>query len=207
MKILVAEDDLVTQRRLENTLTKWGYQVVVTSDGLSAWEVLQGPEAPRMAVLDWLMPGLDGVDICRRLRENPTTATTYVLLLTGQTSKDSVVTGLDSGADDYLTKPFDREELRARLQVGRRIVELQATLAGRVQELEAALAQVKQLQDLLPICSYCKKIRDDQNYWQQLETYLSNHADIRFSHGICPSCMDAIVRPQLAELNAARHPR
>src|SRR5439155_4831059 len=105
----------------------------------------------------------------------------------------SIVTGLQAGADDYITKPFDRGELQARLQVGRRIVELQKGLADRVRELEAALSRVRQLQGLLPICAWCKKIRDDQNYWHQVETYIGSHSDARFSHGICPDCLKTVM--------------
>jgi DNA-binding response OmpR family regulator len=112
-----------------------------------------------------------------------------------------VVAGLQAGGDDYVTKPFDREELHARVKVGLRILQLQMNLADRVRELEEALASVKQLQGLLPICSYCKKIRDDQNYWQQVEGYISEHSGAVFSHGICPECYDKFVRPELKKLN------
>src|SRR5262249_57910928 len=101
------------------------------------------------------------------------------------------VTGLQSGANDYVTKPFDRAELQARVCVGKSVVELQRSLALRVRELEDALSQVRQLQGLLPICCYCKKIRDDRNYWQQVETYVGDHSAARFSHAICPDCLKA----------------
>ena len=180
-------------------LADWGYEPMPAADGLQAWQALQGPDAPRLAVLDWMMPGLDGVDVCRRLRERPTAEPTYVILLTSRDAKTDVVRGLESGANDYITKPFDRAELQARVRVGRQVVELQRRLAVRVRELEEALAQVKQLRGLLPICSYCKKIRGDQNYWQRVEEYVTEHTEARFSHGICPDCWRKVVGPQLRE--------
>jgi sigma-B regulation protein RsbU (phosphoserine phosphatase) len=107
---------------------------------------------------------------------------------------------LEAGADDYLTKPFDPQELRARIKVGERILGLQTSLAERVTELEDALSRVKQLQGLLPICSYCKKIRDDQNYWEQVESYISKHTEAQFSHGICPDCYAQFVTPDIERL-------
>ena len=105
--------------------------------------------------------------------------------------------GLEGGADDYIVKPFDLKELRARIRVGVRVLNLQSRLTERLQALEQALHQVTQLQGLLPICSYCKKIRNDQNYWQQVEEYVAAHADVQFSHGICPSCFENELVPQL----------
>jgi len=192
MKILIAEDDPVSRVFLEMTLVKWGYEVVVTCDGNEAWETMQC-EAPAIAILDWMMPGIDGVEVCRRARSVETSTATYVILLTAKSEKDDVVEGLGAGADDYVTKPFNRAELQARIKAGARIVELQRNLADRVVELQSALARVKQLQGLLPICSYCKRVRDDQNYWQQVDAYVSKHSDVEFSHGICPPCYDRLV--------------
>ena len=204
MKVLIAEDDPVSRRVLEATLAKWGHDLVVTGDGAAAWRALQGEDAPPLAVLDWMMPEMDGVEVCRRVREMPGQRPTYIILLTGKESREEMVTGLTAGADDYLTKPFDREELRARLHVGARVVALQQALAARVRELEQALAQVKRLQGLLPICAYCKKVRDDRNYWQQVETYVARHSEARFSHGVCPACWEEHVRPELEQLKASR---
>jgi sigma-B regulation protein RsbU (phosphoserine phosphatase) len=189
VKVLIAEDEPISRCMLVAAFTEWGYEPVGTSDGVGAWQILQAEDAPKLAVLDWTMPGMDGLEICRRVREKHTPEPTYLILLTGRNAKADVVAGLLAGANDYVTKPFDREELRARLHVGRQVVELQHSLAARVQELEKALSQVNSLQKLLPICSYCKKIRDDNNYWEQVETYLLDHSEVRFSHGICPDCL------------------
>lgn len=200
MKILIAEDDMVSRRLLEATLIKWGYEVVVTCDGAEAWEVFQQVDAPMLAILDWMMPSMDGIELCRKIRHALMPTPPYLILLTAKGRREDVVTGLRAGADDYVTKPFDREELRARVQVGMRIMELQQSLADRVNALEEALARVKQLQGLLPICSYCKKIRDDQNYWQQVESYISEHSEAQFSHSICPDCYERCVKPELEQL-------
>jgi phosphoserine phosphatase RsbU/P len=196
MKILIAEDDPVSRCLLEVTLTKSGFDVISTSDGHQALEVLQSQE-PAIAILDWMMPGLDGAEVCRRTRAVPTATPTYLILLTAKSEKEDIVEGLDAGADDYITKPFNRVELNARIKVGVRVTELQRSLADRIVQLEAALARVKQLQGLLPICSYCKMVRDEKDYWQQVDSYISKHADVAFSHSICPTCYDRLVRPQL----------
>ncbi len=197
MKILIAEDDPVSRRVLEATLAKWGYEVITTTGGAEAWAAVSAAGAPKLAILDWMMPDIDGLEICRRVRQRPNGQHLHIILLTARGRKEDVITGLQAGADDYVTKPFDHEELRARVQVGVRIIELQAALADRVVELEEALARVRQLRGLLPICSYCKKIRDDQNYWQQVEQYVGAHSDVQFSHGICPDCYHKVVEPQL----------
>lgn len=204
MRILIAEDDPVSRTVLQVALTKWGHEVVVTEDGLAAWEVLKREDAPPLAVLDVMMPGADGTEICRRLRELPTQTPTYVILLTAMTTKADVVRGLEAGANDYVTKPFDYEELRARVRVGATVVGLQQDLAARISELVEAVSQVKRLEGILPICSYCKHIRDDRNYWQQVETYITDHSEARFSHSICPACYETVIKPSLKQLNGQR---
>src|SRR4030042_1124403 len=140
MKILIAEDEPVSCRILQSLLLKWGYEVVVTHNGLQA------------------------------------------------------------GANDYVTKPFDVSELRARIQVGQRVLDLQQALACRVQELEVALSNVKKLRGLLPICSYCKKIRNDGNYWEDVEKYVAEHSAAEFSHGVGPGCYEQFIKPQFERL-------
>jgi DNA-binding response OmpR family regulator len=197
---LIAEDDAVPRHLLQTTLTKWGYEVISTTDGMQALDALSRPDAPSLAILDWMMPGLDGAEVCRRARSLRTDRLLYIVLLTSKGSKEDVVHGLTAGADDYIVKPFDRSELKARINVGERILRLQAELAARVKELELALTNVKLLQGLLPICCYCKRIRNDQNYWQQVDTYISDHSEAQFTHGICPECRDKIVKPELERL-------
>ena len=202
MRILIAEDEPTSRLLLERTLAAWGHDVQVCHDGQQAWEALQAPAHPSLAILDWMMPQLDGIDVCRRARQVPQLAALYIILLTTRDAEEDIVAGLDAGANDYITKPFRRRELAARIGVGERVVDLQSQLAARVIELEDALARVKTLQGLLPICSYCKKIRGDDNYWKQVEGYIEEHADVSFSHGICPDCYANIVEPQLQQLYA-----
>jgi phosphoserine phosphatase RsbU/P len=189
MRILIADDDQISRSFLAHSLENWGYDVIARSDGDAAWRVLDGVDPPPLAVLDWMMPGREGVEICRLVRDRPTPIPTYVILLTAKTEKEDLVAGLAAGADDYLAKPFDASELRARLQVGVRLIALQQSLATRVKELQAALDQVKQLHGMLPMCAWCKKVRTDSNYWQQIDEYITEHSEASFSHGICPQCV------------------
>jgi sigma-B regulation protein RsbU (phosphoserine phosphatase) len=194
MRILIAEDVAVCRLLLREALTTRDYEVVVTTDGDQAWAELQKPDAPQLAILDWEMPGLSGPEVCRKVRAQPADLSPYLVLLTGRDKAEDVALGLQSGANDYLTKPFHVAELAARLAVAVRTLDLQRSLATRVKELEQALAQVKQLHGMLPICAWCKKIRDDQNYWLQVEDYVARHADVSFSHGICPNCFEREVK-------------
>jgi CheY-like chemotaxis protein len=197
IKILIADDDLVSRAMLERILKSWKYEVLVACDGAAAWEALQRDDAPKIAILDWMMPEIDGVELCRRIRALARSEPTYLILLTSKHHTDDIVEGLDAGANDFITKPFDRRELQSRLDVARRMTSLQHDLAQRVQALEKALAEVKQLQGLLPICSYCKNVRNDRKYWQKLESYIETHTNALFSHGICPDCFRNILVPEM----------
>jgi CheY-like chemotaxis protein len=175
MRILIADDDRMSAMMLSRTLEQWGFEVVVVHDGAAAWERIAGDEPPALAIVDWMMPELDGIELCRRIRATPLASPVYVILLTARAGRHDVVAGLEAGADDYLTKPFDPGELRARIHVGERTLGL--------------IANIKRLTGLLPICSYCKRIRSDHDYWEQVESYIGDHTDAVFSHGICPSCL------------------
>jgi phosphoserine phosphatase RsbU/P len=192
MRILIAEDDVVTARILQELNRSWGHETVLVKDGPSALALLQSADGPPLALLDWMMPGLDGPDVCRSVREAG--GTKYLILLTSKTNRADVIAGLDAGADDYLVKPFDPEELRARVKAGVRIIDLQERLAAHVAELEAASANVRTLSGLIPICSYCKAIRDDSDYWHRVDEYVTEHSDAKFSHGICPACLDTAYK-------------
>jgi two-component system, cell cycle response regulator len=128
MRVLIAEDDLTSRIILDGVLKKWGYQTEVVVDGAIAWEALQRPDAPNLLVLDWNMPGMDGIEVCRRIREKSVSNPPYVILLTARGEKADIVKGLDAGANDYISKPYDNDELRARLRVGQRMLELQSEL-------------------------------------------------------------------------------
>lgn len=189
MKILIAEDDFTSRSLLKALLIKRGHEVVATVNGAEAWEAMQKPDAPPLAILDWMMPEMDGLDVCRHIRALETDRPPYIIMLTTKGEKADIIAGLDAGASDYLPKPYDSGELHARIDVGRRLIEMQTILAGKIEELREALDHIKTLQGILPICSFCKKIRDDQGYWTQVESYISKHTDAQFSHGICPGCV------------------
>jgi phosphoserine phosphatase RsbU/P len=199
-KILIADDDPVGRELLGAILAQAGHDVAIARDGDEAWSHLQDGTTPLLAILDWQMPGVDGLELCRRANHARAARPTYLVLLTGRSGRESVVRGLEAGAHDYITKPFDAHELSARVRVGLRVLALQQALADRVRELESALASVNQLQGLLPICTYCKSIRTDKDYWQQVEHYLADHTEAEFSHGICPGCYASVVEPQLTAM-------
>jgi DNA-binding response OmpR family regulator len=189
MKILIAEDDLTSRSMLSAVLKKAGHDVVEAVNGIEALEELEKNDAPRLVLLDWVMPEMDGLVLLKRLRALKKASPSYVIMLTAKGEKSDIVTGLNAGADDYLSKPFDPGELRARVDVGRRMVEMQDTLNMQLHKLRKAVEHIKTLQGILPICSFCKKIRNDKGYWDQVETYVTNHSNAEFSHGICPDCM------------------
>jgi DNA-binding response OmpR family regulator len=189
MKILIAEDEKISRRILEMTLTKAGYDAVAVEDGVKALESIQ-KDVPDLLITDWMMPELDGLELCRRIRTLNLTSYVYIIVLTALTQKEKIIEGLDAGADDYITKPFERTELLARVRAGERVIQLERSLRQKNKELSEALAQVKQLKGLLPICMFCKKIRNDENYWQKVEEYFGEHTGADFSHSICPECLE-----------------
>ncbi len=191
-RILLAEDHHVSRHLLERNLTNWGFEVTTAEDGQAALDILLGHDPPTIAVLDWMMPEMDGLEVCLRVRAAPQRPYTYLLLLTAKSQKDEIAIGLDAGADDYVIKPFDPDELRARLKVGQRVVHLERHLARQIRDLEGALGEVNRLRDLLPICMYCKSIRDDNQYWHSIEKYIHAETGADFSHGICPVCLEKL---------------
>ncbi len=162
MQILIAEDNPVSRRLLEVTLRKWGYQVIVCADGQAAWDVLQQPDAPQLAILDWMMPRMDGLQVCKHVRnqeQHPLQPYVYIILLTAKSQKTDMVMGLEAGADDYLTKPFDAQELRMRLRAGRRILDLLDELvrAREVMRAEACKDSLTQLSTRAAVLEVCEQ--------------------------------------------------
>lgn len=202
MKILVADDEPITRRRLVLALTGWGYEVVEAADGQHAWDLINVARTATVAVLDWEMPGLNGPEICRRLAPRRRAQSLHVILLTGRTEMEDQLAGFEAGADDYLKKPFELAELRARIEAGRRSLALQDELRARVQELQETQSHIEELRGLLPICSYCKSVRDDKNYWHQVERYFGEHSGLQFSHGICPPCYEKVMGTIPGELTS-----
>jgi DNA-binding response OmpR family regulator len=182
MKVLIADDDPVARLMLESALRSLGHEVVATESGENAWQELHRNPV-RVVVSDWMMPGLDGLELCRRIRTEGSEYV-YFILLTGLTaSQKNQLTAADAGVDDFLSKPINPQELWRRLRVAERILDF--------------TKQVRQLESFLPVCSYCKQVRDDQDYWQQIESYLATRIGTAFSHVICPDCYESQVRPQL----------
>jgi CheY-like chemotaxis protein len=178
---------------------------VAVEDGTRAWSALQEPDAPCLVLLDSVMPGESGPELCRRLRAEGPERPRHVVLLTSRSAPADLEQGLEAGADDYICKPFRESELRARLRAGQRAVGLQMRMADHAAELQAALDRIRQLEGVLPICSYCRKIRDGESDWQSLERFLSSRSRAQFSHDICPSCYESVVEPELEAFRDSMH--
>ena len=175
---------------LRKALQRLGHEVIEAKDGLEAWAAME-VEPVRVIVSDWMMPNVSGLELCQRLRARPGAEYVYFILITAN-SADSTNrnAAADAGVDDFLSKPLNIEELWMRLRVAERILRY--------------ATQVQQLEELLPICSYCKKIRDDQNYWQQMEGYINERTGSEFSHSVCPDCMTSVVQPEMDKMKAER---
>ena len=186
MRILIAEDDRASNLLLTRTLEGWGHEVLATANGREAWYRFRA-EPVSVVITDWMMPDMNGIELCRKIRAVDRPEYTYILILTSLEGKGRYLEGMDAGADDYVVKPFDREELAARLRVCERILGLKQ--------------HVSRLEGLLPICSYCKKIRDDAENWTNVENYVATRSDAAFTHSICPHCYQTKVEAELEKLS------
>ena len=186
MKVLAVEDDNVSLAILSRSLQRLGHEVIETRDGEEAWTAWL-KEKPRVVVSDWRMPKLDGLRLCTRLREQQGQEYLYFILLTATgASGQNRRAAADAGVDDFLTKPVNMSELWMRLRVAERIL--------------TYTIKVHRLEEMMPMCSYCKKIRDDRNYWQQIESYINERTGTEISHSVCPDCYQRVVLPELARL-------
>ncbi len=185
--VLIVDDNAKNVQVLGTILMDAQYRVAVAHRGQVVFDMLPKVK-PDLILLDIMMPEMDGYEVCRRLKGDPAYAEIPVIFLTAKTETDDIVLGFDLGAADFVTKPFRSRELLSRVQTHISLIRLQKSLKKKNQELEAALASVKTLSGLLPICSHCKKIRNDKNEWQSIETYVSEHTEADFSHSICPDC-------------------
>lgn len=199
MRVLIVEDDRSTLRLLAGLIESWGHEAVVAENGARALESLANGLAPQLVLLDWMLPDANGLDLCRRIRTMSSVVSAHIIMITARANPQDLVDGLEAGADEYLVKPVDPTELRARVHAGERVIDLQLRLNDRVRELESALANVHKLSGLLPICAYCHSIRDDSNYWHRVEEYVTEHSDATFSHGICPDCRLRVEGEMAAE--------
>jgi phosphoserine phosphatase RsbU/P len=182
MRILVVEDDFDAREMLQILLGLDGHNVDVAVNGEHGWEKFRTDHFS-VVISDWLMPETDGLELCRRIRSSETTRYCYVILLTALHGKSNYLEAMSAGADDVVTKPYDPDELRARLVVAERIVGLQS--------------RIKHLEGILATCMYCKKIRDESNKWVHIEQYITERTEALFSHGVCPDCYHSVVKPDL----------
>lgn len=187
MKVLAVEDDVTSRKILVQALQKLGHEIVEAAHGEEALPLLGDPEPPRVVVSDWTMPQMDGLQLVRRIRSRTNVEYTYFILLTAHSADEiNQREATEAGVDDFLTKPINLTELWMRLRVAERILRF--------------TTQVRQLEAFLPICSYCKKVRDDSNYWQQIETYINARTGSEFSHSVCPDCYARVIAPELQKL-------
>jgi phosphoserine phosphatase RsbU/P len=182
VQVLVVDDDPVFRAQLVALVDVAGYAVSTAENGREAWDMLQVARVP-IVISDWFMPELDGHELCRRIRARRSEPYVYFVLVTSHGGKQQYLAGMEAGADDFIAKPVDPDELRARLTVAERILGLRHEL--------------QQLEVLLPICSYCKRIRNDNEQWESLETYIERRFETQLSHGICPDCYIKYIQPQL----------
>ena len=187
MKILVVEDDVDSRETLRLLLELDGHHVVSAQNGSEGWRAFTLGQFP-VVISDWLMPEMDGLELCRRIRTADRQSYSYVILVSALKGKSSYLQGMAAGADDFISKPYDPDELKARLIVAERIIGVQD--------------RVKRLEGILPTCMYCKKIRDEQNEWVGIEAYISTRSQASFSHGVCPGCYESVLKQELTRLKS-----
>lgn len=188
MKVLVAEDEYTTRLMIQVCLEKWGYRVDSVADGKEAWDILKKENGPEVAILDWEMPEIDGVELCRRIKAMDRESPIHVIMLTARDSRSDMLQGFDAGADDYITKPFNDDELRARIRVAERIVRIQFSLYESLEELREALDLVESLQSNVLVCKKCQRLEGDDGRWRQLKELTDEDMDFRFRTVACPDC-------------------
>ena len=194
-RILVADDDDKPRELLGHYLKNWGYTVTACKDGLEAATILEAENAPSIALIDWMMPGLEGVEICRRVRGNPEKRPyIYLILVTGN---NQAAAGLEAGADDFVTKPYDVDELRARLTVGQRVVGLERKLAEHIGQLRGALDQFVSREEAgeIRLCPTCKRAHDSLTSWQPIDSFLRERTGVSPVLETCPNCQGGAVLP------------
>lgn len=189
--ILVVEDSTTQRALLGGMLRRFGHAVAAVATGEDALAALRVDRPPRLLLLDWMLPGIEGPEVCERIRQDHAEDPPHIILVTAKGGGENLARGLAAGANDYIVKPFDPVELKARVDLGLRMLALQDSLRRRVRELQAATARIRTLEGLIPICSFCHAIRLDAANWQRLELYLQARTDARFSHGVCPDCARA----------------
>jgi DNA-binding response OmpR family regulator len=194
MDVLIVDDEPDIIKILRKYLENHGLGVLTAQNGREAIEILHKSDV-RLVVTDRMMPEMDGITLCRSIRASELSGYVYIIILTVSGSKEDIVDGINAGADDYVTKPFNLEELKVRVDSGLRVLALEQSLHEKIKEeeilvgeLKAALDQVQKLSGMLPICATCKKIRDDKGYWNKIETYICEHSEAKFTHGMCPDC-------------------
>jgi CheY-like chemotaxis protein len=185
MLILIAEDDKISRKLLSKLLISFGHTVIEAENGLDGWTKWLEHKCS-LLISDWIMPDMTGIELCQKIRSVDQPRYTYIIMLTSMAGRDNYNKAMDAGVDDFMTKPFEKDLIYTRIRVAERILNLQQ--------------EISTLSGLLPICSYCKKIRDDNKYWQRVESYLEKISDVKFSHGVCPDCYENTIKPKLKNM-------
>lgn len=191
MKVLAVEDDPVARLLLRAELVSLGHEVVVADDGGKAWDALQD-RSIRVVISDWRLPQLDGLSLCRRVRETRDDYVCFLLLTECTANEANLSAAITAGVDEFLTKPVSSLDLRMRLHAAARTLEF--------------TTEVRKLRSFLPICCYCKRVRNDQDYWLEIEKYLSQQQGTTVSHGVCPTCYSDVLGPQLSKFGISPPP-